>query len=150
LLVAKGIDSLSSHPSWPLGNINQTYWFDYTLLISNLITFFLYLWPNRLTLLSIIMTTLLLLAPPFLFFDSVFYAKFLRSIGYGGGIEVTVLLNEKNINKQEFKTKLLMRTSTFVTLYDSHSQSISEIPINRIQSIRHDPLYSVRYQLPSR
>jgi len=82
---------------------------------------------------------LIILLAPLSLYNSWVYAKFLRVLGYGGGIpvDVAVVSGDKVI---EFQGSLLLRTTDSVFVYnDEGEKQIDEIPLQQIIRIRTNP-----------
>jgi hypothetical protein len=87
----------------------------------------------------------------FLMFNTDYYGGFLRAIGYGGGIPVTVEFTEaKDGREAECAAHLMLRTNSAVIVYEEKKQTIREVPLSQVRSIRHQagPLHQLPYALP--
>ncbi len=75
------------------------------------------------------------------------YARFLRFVGYGGGIPVTVEFKEEAAAPPaqnaaapppaKYSAALLLRTTTALIFYDKNEEIIREIPMDKVKSLSH-------------
>ncbi|MGQ8877681.1 hypothetical protein ACUTR7_09235 [Delftia sp. NA_296.1] len=97
-------------------------------------------------------TFLYFMAWIYILFNPLWYAEFLRTVGYGGGIPITLEIKDP-INQtqlQKIDGFLLLRTTEAVIYLETESNRIIEIPRDRVLSVSHDGggLRRIGHKLP--
>ena len=90
-------------------------------------------------------------AATYIMFKTEHYSQFLRFVGYGGGIPVSIELLEPINDSKTISGALVLRTTRSLIIFDSAKDEIQEIPLDRVQMIKHPsaPLLSLDTELPS-
>ena len=103
-------------------------------------------------LISVLVVIVYLLVCIYLLFSPVKYSEFLRILGYGGGLTVSVELRGSADPTSTEKVQLMLRTNEAVILYDEPSSRFLEIPNDQIHRIVHDigGMRRLPYLLPAR
>jgi hypothetical protein len=88
-----------------------------------------------------------------LLFTPAQYSRFLRIVGYGGGLPVTVELEGESIDSSQAGNELylmLRTTDSFILLQTKPAEQIIEIPRERVRRLIHNAggLYRLPYKLP--
>ena len=85
-------------------------------------------------------------------FSPSWYANFLRTVGYGGGLPIAVELRDPQHagNSDPIKCFLLLRTTEALLILPVTGQEVVEIPRDQVRMIRHDGggLRLLPYRLP--
>jgi preprotein translocase subunit SecE len=82
----------------------------------------------------------LIAALPLSFFHVDFYSKLLRTLGYGGGLPVSVTVVEdpdSDRKRTVVEGFLMLRTTSAILLFDSKQSHIREIPLQQVLFIDH-------------
>ncbi|WP_404302903.1 hypothetical protein [Alicycliphilus denitrificans] len=85
-------------------------------------------------------------------FSPHWYATFLRTVGYGGGLPITVEFREQATptQSQQIDCFLLLRTTEALLVLSADSDKVLEIPRDQIRTLAHSDggLRQLPYQLP--
>ncbi len=78
------------------------------------------------------------------------YGEFLRFVGYGGGIAITVQTDHSKDGAVTFNGSLILRTTDALIVFDPSHNEIVELPMRNIRTIKHaaEPLLSLPAKLP--
>ena len=127
-------------------------------VISQIVCFFVYgflatflAWrPQAAWWVAAISTTSVVMSIMVLIFYPPAYASFLRSIGYGGGIQVTVELKVDGGKHESISGFLLLRSGSAIMLLDQSGRSIREVPYSEVKYLRHSalPFRRMPFKLP--
>jgi hypothetical protein len=89
-----------------------------------------------------------------LLFSPSWYAAFLRTVGYGGGLPITVEFREQATppQLQQIDCFLLLRTTEALLVLSGSSDKVLEIPRDQIRTVGHagGGLRQLPYKLPSK
>lgn len=94
--------------------------------------------PSSIWWISILVVIAYLLVCIYLLFSPAKYSEFLRILGYGGGLTVSVELLDSTGPTATDKLQLMLRTNEAVILYDHPNGHFLEIPNDRVHRILHD------------
>lgn len=74
-----------------------------------------------------------------LMFQPAYYAEFLRHLGYGGGIPITIETKDSKLQKYlgETETSLMLRTNEVLVLFDVKRNRFLEVPRAEVTYLRH-------------
>lgn len=104
--------------------------------------------------LALISTAVFTVAVPTSFFHIDIYSNILRTLGYGGGLPITITVAEDKSATQD-RTKvtghLMLRTTTSLILFEPLEERVREIPLQHVLFIDHSarPLCQRKSSLPS-
>lgn len=87
----------------------------------------------------------------YLLFTPSYYANFLRTVGYGGGLPVIVELREQpELPGKLLSGFLMLRTSEAMMIFMPGTPSVVEVPRDQIHTIRHAAggLRNLTYRMP--
>jgi hypothetical protein len=90
-------------------------------------------------------------AGPFLLFNVDVYGELLRTLGYGGGLEVRIALAEEEAGigqKAVIQGSLLLRTNQVVLVYQQAENRVREIPLHQIIYVEHSATAMQSRKLP--
>lgn len=102
---------------------------------------FLLAWnPDSRVWISLGAVAIFLIIGPLLLFDIEVYGRLLRTIGYGGGLDVSIAISDEKANTEQMaiiQGSLLLRTSGALLLYQPEERRIREIPLEHVTYIDH-------------